>query len=93
MLRLVPTTRPRCLVLPVTHLQDPMRLIQARTRLDLPDHRRLDPRKVRVQLGKRNSNVTLTLQVLDGDDEYGARRLIHLVHEIFLTFLLYCERA
>ena len=68
--------------------QDLKDFITARQSINLPDHRRIDPRKVQVQMRNRNGSVSLTLQVLDGDDEYGARKLIHLVHEIFLTFLL-----
>lgn len=55
---------------------------------DLPEHRRLDRRKVELKAQNRKSNVSLTLTVKDHDVEYGARKLIHLVHEIFLTFLM-----
>ena len=34
------------------------------------------------------ANVSLVMEVIDGDCEYGARKLIHLTHEIFLTFLV-----
>lgn len=62
--------------------------IKARHAAELPDHRRIDSRKAQVTASNRGGNVALSLRVLDGDDEYGARKLIHLVHEIFLTFLL-----
>lgn len=54
----------------------------------LPAHRRIDPCKAQVQTRNRNGSVSITLQVLDGDDEYGVQKLIHLVHEIYLTFLM-----
>ena len=73
---------------PVPMWQDLQAFIQARKCLTLPDHRRLDPHKVQIEAAHRKGHVSLTLQVLDGDDEYGVRRLIHLVHEIFLTFLM-----
>ncbi|HEX4950615.1 MAG TPA: hypothetical protein VFZ34_28375 [Blastocatellia bacterium] len=62
--------------------------INVRLTSDLPDHRRIDPRKVQIQPTRRSGNVALTLRILDGDDEYAVRKFIHLVHEIFLTFLL-----
>jgi len=62
--------------------------IKARHAAELPDHRRIDSSKAQVTTSNRGGNVTLSLRVINGDDEYGARKLIHLVHEIFLTFLL-----
>ena len=55
---------------------------------ELPEHRRIDTRKAQAHATNRSGNVSLTLRVMDGDYEYGARKLIHLVHEIFMTFLL-----
>lgn len=62
--------------------------IKERFDAERPDHRRIAPDKLQIRPARRKGNVTLTAQVLDGDDEYGTRKLIHLVHEIFLTFLL-----
>lgn len=53
----------------------------------LPDHRRIDPAKVSVKYRNSRGEIALTFSVLDGDFEYGARKLIHLVHEIYLDFL------
>jgi hypothetical protein len=63
------------------------RFVQAQHAPSLPEHRRIDSRKARVTTHNRKGNVSLTLTVKKGEDEYGARKLIHLVHEIFLTFL------
>ena len=68
--------------------QELKEFIKARQALELPDHRRIDSRKAQVAASNRGGNVALSLRVTGGDDEYGARKLIHLVHEIFLTFLL-----
>ncbi|MFN7928319.1 MAG: hypothetical protein U0Y68_10300 [Blastocatellia bacterium] len=68
--------------------QDLQEFINARCTSELPEHRRIDPNKVQILSARRGGNVSLTAQVLDGDDEYAARKLIHLVHEIFLTFLM-----
>ncbi len=54
---------------------------------ELPEHRRIDIRKVDIKPASRSGSVSLSLVVIDGDFEYAARRLIHLVHEIFLVFL------
>lgn len=61
--------------------------IKARHSDELPDHRRIDGRKAQVGSFVRSGNVSLTLTVRNGDYQYGARKLINLVHEIFLVFL------
>ena len=53
----------------------------------LPAHRRIDPAKAHLSCGNRERNVSVTLTVKDGDFEYGARKLIHTIHEIFMVFL------
>lgn len=62
--------------------------VRSRHSDELPDHRRIDSRKAQARPYNRGGNVSLTLTVNNGDYEYGARKLIHLVHEIFMTFLL-----
>ena len=52
-----------------------------------PEHRRIDPVRAEVRVFNRGGNLALTLEVRDGGWEYGVRKLIHLVHEIFLDFL------
>ena len=61
--------------------------IKSRHSADLPAHRRIDSAKARVQCANRGGNVSVTLTVLDGDFEYGARRIVNVVHETFLAFL------
>ena len=60
--------------------------VKARQADDLPEHRRIDPDKAEVRLHSRQGNVSLILTSPD-DLEYGARKVIHLVQEIFLSFL------
>lgn len=62
--------------------------IKSRHSADLPEHRRIDSDRAQVRATNRAGNVSLALRVIDGDCEYGTRKLIHLVHEIFLTFLV-----
>ncbi len=61
--------------------------IRARQADELPDHRRLDVRKVQIRTYNRGGNLLLVLKAKDGDREYAVRKLVHLVNEIYLTFL------
>jgi hypothetical protein len=61
--------------------------IRSRQSDDLPDHRRLDAQKVQIRTYKRGGNVLLVLKAKDGDSEYAARKLVHLINEIYLIFL------
>jgi len=60
-----------------------------KTRQDdsLPDHRRCDSKKATLKSYNRGGNIALTLQMLDDDVEYGVRKLVGLVNEIYLEFL------
>lgn len=53
----------------------------------LPDHRRCDPQKVALRTYNRGGDIALTLKILDGDVEYGVRKLVALVNEVYLEFL------
>jgi|HubBroStandDraft_4_1064222.scaffolds.fasta_scaffold194225_2 hypothetical protein len=52
-----------------------------------PDHRRIDSSKARATCANRGGDVSLTMTLLDGDYEYGIRKFIHLIQEIYLVFL------
>ena len=67
--------------------RDLKEFIKSRHSAELPDHRRIDTGKANVGCYVRSGNVSITLTVRSGDYEYGARKLINLVHEIFLVFL------
>ncbi len=51
------------------------------------EHRRIDSAKARVECAMRGKDAALTVTAVDGDVEYAVRKLIHLVHEIYLSFL------
>jgi len=55
---------------------------------ELPDHRRIDPRLASVAISNRRGSISLALTGNSGDCQYVTRKLIHLMHEIFMTFLL-----
>src|SRR5215831_9073671 len=58
--------------------------LKSRQSDEMPEHRRINTRKARVRSLNRSGSVSLTVDVRDGDYEYGVRKLIHLVHEIFM---------
>jgi hypothetical protein len=61
--------------------------IRSRQSDELPDHRRLDTRKIQTRTYNRSGNILLVMKVKDGDSEYSVRKLVHLINEIYLTFL------
>jgi len=68
--------------------RDFQQFVASRTSSDVPEHRRIDTNKLRVRCGNRAGNVSLTATVLDEDYEYATRKLIHLVHETYVAFLM-----
>ena len=62
--------------------------IRSRHADDLPEHRRIDSHKAQVKSYNRKGSVSLVLEVKNGDREYGVRKFVQLVHEIFVTFLV-----
>lgn len=62
--------------------------VESRHAEDLPAHRRIDVKKARVRCVNRGGNASLTLTVVDGDYAYGTRKLIQLVHEVYMIFLI-----
>ena len=61
--------------------------VRGRTAGDLREHRRLDPARLRVIYRNRGGSVSLTFLIQNGDYEYGVRKAVNLVNEIFLSFL------
>jgi hypothetical protein len=61
--------------------------IRSRQSDDLPDHRRLDAQKLQIRTYNRSGNIMLVVKARDGDNEYAVRKLVHLINEIYLTFL------
>jgi len=67
--------------------EDLKAFVRSRQSDDLPHHRRLDPRKIQIRTYKRHGNILLVVKIKDGDSEYAVRKLVHLINEIYLTFL------
>ncbi len=67
--------------------RDLQTFVRSRQSEEIPDHRRIERAKALVVCGNRGGNVSLKITVLDGDYEYGVRKFVHLMHEVFLDFL------
>lgn len=63
------------------------KFVASRQSEELPEHRRIETSKAQVRCANRGGNVSVTLTAVDGDYDYGARKLIQLVHEVYLDFL------
>lgn len=61
--------------------------VNARTARTLPEHRRIDPRKVTATLKHRAGAASLVVSLKDAHLEYGVRKAVNLVHEVFVHFL------
>ena len=70
-----------------TMYEDLKAFIRSRQSDDLPDHRRLDARKIQIRTYNRGGNILLVLKIKDNDSEYAVRKLVHLINEIYLMFL------
>ena len=62
--------------------------IKKRCDQSLPEHRKIDESRVQIKLMNRGGNIALTAKILDADYDYGTRKLVHLVHEIYMDFLM-----
>ncbi len=60
-----------------------------KTRQDdaLPDHRRCDKQKMLLKSVNRSGVISLSATLLNGDVDYGVRKMVALVNEIYLDFL------
>ena len=61
--------------------------IKGCTAEDRPEHRRLNPERLGVAFRNRRGNLSLIFRIQPGDHEYGVRKAVNLVNEIFLSFL------
>jgi hypothetical protein len=63
--------------------------LKGRSDADLPEHRSIDPARASVSPRLREGVVSLELTLAGDDYEYGARKLVNLVHETFLFLAEY----
>lgn len=55
---------------------------------EMPEHRRVNPAKARLAWSNKRGIVSVTVTARDGDLDYATRKIIQIVHEIFLIFLV-----
>lgn len=80
-------------ILPGVPIRSPMyrelkAFVKARQSDEMLEHRRVNPTKARVALTNLRGAVSVTLSAKDGDFDYATRKIIQIVHEIFLIFLV-----
>jgi hypothetical protein len=61
--------------------------LESRHSPELLEHRRIDPKKAHATCRNSKGSVSVTLTVRAGGFEYGTRKLVNLVDEIFKDFL------
>lgn len=71
----------------VEMVEDLRRFAESRQSNELPEHRRIDTAKAVVTCSHRGGNAGIEVKVRDGDYEYAVRKLIALVHEVYMVFL------
>ena len=80
-------------VLPGVPARSPMyrelqAFLKARQSDELPEHRRVNAAKARLAWSNQRGAVSITLTAKDGDFDYATRKIVQIVHEIFLIFLV-----
>ena len=67
--------------------RDLKQFLEVRTSRAVPEHRRIDSRKVSATVTNRAGAVSLVVSLKDAHLEYGVRKAVNLVHELFVHFL------
>lgn len=68
-------------------LRDLRAFIADRESRAVPEHRRIDRRKVRITAEARRGAASLQCRLAEAHVEYGVRKAVNIVHEIFTDFL------
>ena len=66
------------------HLKE---FLHSRTSAAMPAHRRIDPRRATVTLKHRAHTVSVVVSLKASHLEYGVRKAVNLIHELFVVFL------
>jgi hypothetical protein len=61
--------------------------IRSRSDHTLPEHRRVDLRKVGVSVMNRHGAISVAFTLKATQIEYGTRKAVHLIHEVLMDFL------
>lgn len=68
--------------------RDLQAFLKVRQSGEMPEHRRVEPAKARLAASNKRGAVSVALTVQDGDFGYATRKIIQIVHEIFMIFLV-----
>ncbi len=60
---------------------------KARSAADLPEHRRIDPERAEVKCSNRLGSVSVTVVIKGNEYEYGVRKAVNLVSDLFMDLL------
>lgn len=60
------------------------KFVRERHESDLPEHRRIDPKKAEAGCSNRGGFVSISIKVKNNQYAYGVNRLVNLAHELFL---------
>lgn len=61
--------------------------IASRSGRSVPEHRRVDLKKVGVSVVNRKSAISVAFVLKPRHVEYGTRKAVHLIHEVLMDFL------
>ncbi len=61
--------------------------IKERSSADLPEHRRIDPERADVRCSNRLGSVSVTVVIKENEYEYGVRKAVNLVSDLFMDLL------
>ena len=61
--------------------------IASRSSKSVPEHRRVDLKKVYVSVVNRKGAISVTFALKPRQIEYGTRKAVHLIHEVLMDFL------
>ena len=61
--------------------------VASRSDRSVPEHRRVDPKKVRVSVLNRKNAMSVAFVLKPRQIEYGTRKAVHLIHEVLMDFL------
>ena len=63
------------------------RFIKQRSSADLPEHRRIDPERAELRCSNRLGSVSVTVVIKGNETEYGVRKAVNLVSDLFMDLL------
>jgi hypothetical protein len=67
--------------------RDVRTFIRGRSSRALPEHRRIDSRRLQVKCVNRAGCISVVIRIKAKDLEYGVRKSVHLIHDVLMDFL------